>query len=109
MSTTLHHHPTDHEHHDHDDHEHHHEHDDHHDHADQFRRLFWWSLLLAVPVIAFSDMVQEWFGYTIDLPGARAVAPLFGIAVFVTGGRPFLMGGLAELLAGVRGSMPAAR
>ena len=59
--------------------------------------MFWWSLLLAVPVIAFSEMVQEWFGYTIDLPGARAVAPLFGIAVFVTGGRPFLMGGLAEL------------
>lgn len=29
-----------------------------------FRDRFWISLLLTVPVVYFSPMVQEWFGYT---------------------------------------------
>jgi len=53
-----------------------------------FRRLFWRSLILAVPVIATSGMVEGWFGY--DLPGTAWIPPLVGTALFVYGGRPFL-------------------
>lgn len=35
---------------------------DHTGHAELFRRLFWWNLLLAAPVVVFSEMVQDWFG-----------------------------------------------
>lgn len=70
---------------------------DHTGHAELFRRLFWWNLVLAVPVIAFSHMVQEWFGYHLAFPGSDLVAPVLGSAIFVIGGRPFLTGGLAEL------------
>jgi P-type Cu2+ transporter len=66
-------------------------------HADQFRRLFWWSLILAVPVVVFSEMVQEWFGYSIDVAGAGLVAPMLGTVVFVVGGRPFLVGAVDEV------------
>lgn len=75
---------------------------DHTGHAELFRRLFWWNLLLAVPVIAFSEMVQDWFGYRLDFPGADLVAPILGTLVFILGGRPFLTGGLAE----IRGRQP---
>ncbi|MFN0092287.1 MAG: copper-translocating P-type ATPase [Acidimicrobiales bacterium] len=78
---------------------------DHTGHAELFRRLFWWSLLLAVPVVVFSEMVQDWFGYRLEFPGADLVAPLLGAAVFVVGGRPFLTGGWAELRARRPGMM----
>jgi len=79
-------------------HTHHDRHDDHDKHAghdpEMFRRLFWWSLLLAVPVLAFSDQIQNWFGYS--LSGAW-VPPVLGTVVYLWGGRPFLAGGLAEV------------
>ncbi|MFW2513273.1 heavy metal translocating P-type ATPase [Demequina sp. SO4-13] len=53
-----------------------------------FRRLFWWNLVLAVPVIATSQMVEDWFNY--DLPGTAWVPPLLGTAIFAWGGWPFL-------------------
>jgi len=63
-----------------------------------FRRKFWLSLLLTIPVIAFSEMVQGWFGYSLDgVPGHRLVPPVLGTAVFVYGGLVFLRGGWREL------------
>lgn len=61
---------------------------DHSGHAQVFRRLFWWNLLIAVPVVATSEMVEGWFGY--DLPGTAVVPPLLGTVVFLWGGSPFL-------------------
>ena len=61
---------------------------DHSGHAEMFRRLFWWNLILAVPVIATSGMVEGWLGY--DLPGTSWIPPLIGTAIFVYGGWPFL-------------------
>jgi P-type Cu2+ transporter len=73
-------------------------HGGHGDHAAQFRDRFWLSLLLTIPVIAYSEMVQEWLGFTPpDFPGSQWVAPVLGTIVFLYGGRPFLEGGLAEL------------
>jgi P-type Cu2+ transporter len=73
-------------------------HGGHGDHAAQFRDRFWWSLLLTIPVVAYSEMVQEWLGFTPPaFPGSAWVAPVLGTAVFLYGGRPFLEGGLAEL------------
>lgn len=36
--------------------------------VEQFRRRFWWSLLLTVPVVATSDMIMDWFGHELDFP-----------------------------------------
>ncbi len=54
-----------------------------------FRRLFWWNLLLAVPVIIFSEMIQHWFGYSIDGAWAAWVAPVLGTVIYLWGGQPF--------------------
>src|SRR5215212_3007796 len=73
-------------------------HGGHGDHAAQFRDRFWWSLLLTIPVVVYSEMVQEWLGFTPpQFPGSQWVAPVLGTVVFLYGGRPFLEGGLAEL------------
>ena len=73
-------------------------HGGHGDHAAQFRDRFWLSLLLTIPVVVYSEMVQEWLGFTPpQFPGSQWVAPVLGTIVFLYGGRPFLEGGLAEL------------
>ena len=38
-------------------------------HVEMFRRRFWLSLLLSLPVVATSHMVINWFGYDLDFAG----------------------------------------
>ncbi len=73
-------------------------HDKHAGHdPEAFRRLFWWNLLLAVPVFVFSEMVQEWFGYRIDGAWVAWVPPALGTVIYAWGGRPFLRGAAREV------------
>jgi Cu2+-exporting ATPase len=82
-----------------DDHGDHGGHDKHEGHSPgMFRDRFWWSLVLAVPVVFFSEMVQEWFGYTApDFAGSTWIAPVLGTVIFVYGGTPFLVGAVREI------------
>ncbi|KRB36164.1 heavy metal translocating P-type ATPase [Microbacterium sp. Root180] len=75
-------------------------------HAERFRRLFWWNLILAVPVVGFSPMFAMLLGY--PLPEAAWVAwisPVLGTIMFVWGGAPFLTGAAQELRARKPGMM----
>ncbi|MBM7509609.1 Cu2+-exporting ATPase [Nocardioides salarius] len=65
--------------------------------TEQFRRRFWWSLLLTLPVVATSGMVMDWFGYDLEFPGVKLVGPVLGSVIFFWGGWPFLEGGWREL------------
>lgn len=85
----------------------------HGDHAAMFRRKFWTSLLLSIPAVAYSTMVQHWLHYTAPaVPGHRFVAPIFGTLVFVWGG-PFASMPSARAMwcwyARADGSRPTAR
>ncbi|MFJ8580954.1 heavy metal translocating P-type ATPase [Micromonospora sp. NPDC093277] len=64
---------------------------------EQFRRKFWLSLALTVPIVATSHMVMDWFGYSLDFPGITWVGPILGSLVFAYGGWPFLAGGVREI------------
>jgi P-type Cu2+ transporter len=68
-----------------------------HDHAAVFRRRFWISLALSLPVFAFSETIRDWLGLPSPGGAGDVLVPLFGIAVFVYGGQPFLTGALSEL------------
>jgi len=74
---------------------------DHADMAADFRRRFWISLILTLPILALSPMLQALVGLreAIRFPGDIYV--LFGLssAVFGYGGWPFLKGLLEELKA----------
>jgi P-type Cu2+ transporter len=81
-------------------------HSGHGDHAAVFRDRFWLSLALTVPVILYSEMVQEWLRFTPpQFPGSAWVAPVLGTIVFLYGGWPFLQGGVAEARARQPGMM----
>ena len=73
-------------------------HDKHAGHdPEMFRRLFWWNLILAIPVLVFSEQIQDWFGYSIGTVWSPWIAPVIGTLVYVWGGRPFLAGGVTEI------------
>jgi Cu2+-exporting ATPase len=74
-----------------------HGHGGHGDHVAMFRRRFWWSLLLTIPLVTTSHMVMDWFGYELDFPAMAWVGPVLGTGIFFWGGWPFLSGGWSEL------------
>ncbi len=74
-------------------------------HVEMFRRRFWWSLLLTVPLVVTSHMVMDWFGYELDFPGIEWVGPVLGSFLFFWGGKPFLSGGIQEARARTPGMM----
>jgi P-type Cu2+ transporter len=69
----------------------------HGDHAAAFRTRFWVALALALPVIAYSEMVQMWLGFEPPgVPGEDWIAPVLGTVVYLYGGWPFLSGAVGE-------------
>ena len=77
------------------------DHDAHATHAGHdpaaFRDRFWLSLLLSVPILIWSEMIQEWLGFNApEFALSDRVPFLFGTIVFVYGGRPFLIGAYRE-------------
>ena len=73
-------------------------HVDHSGHEDMFRKRFWISLLLSIPVLLYTPMLQMWFGFRMpDLPGSQWVMPVFSIIVFLYGGVPFLQMAVPEV------------
>ena len=70
---------------------------DHSGHEDLFRRRFWVSLLLSIPVLLYTPMLQMWFGFRMpEFAGSQWVMPLFSIIVFLYGGVPFIQMALPE-------------
>jgi Cu2+-exporting ATPase len=62
--------------------------------------------MLSIPTVIWSEMIQQWFGYTAPaFPGSAYIAAIFGTAVFFYGGWPFLQGGYHELHARLPGMM----
>ena len=79
-------------------------HDKHAGHDPEvFRRRFWLTLLVSVPVVFTSGMIMDWFGY--HLAGMAWVGPVLGTFVYVWGGWPFLKGAVSEVRDRVPGMM----
>ena len=73
-------------------------HADHTGHEQMFRKRFWISLLLSIPVLLFSQGLQSLLGFSMPVfPGSRWIAPAFAVIVFLYGGLPFLRMALPEL------------
>ena len=63
-----------------------------------FRDKFWLTLILALPVVAWSPEVQHWLGYTAPtFPGSQYVPAFLGTVVFLYGGSVFILGAWGEL------------
>ncbi len=80
-------------------HDNHAGHDKHAGHdPGMFQRRFWVCLALSIPVLLFSDMVQEWFNFSMpSFAGDNLIGPVLGTIIFVYGGSVFLIGGWREI------------
>ena len=71
---------------------------DHSGHETMFRTRFWVSLLLTIPVLFYTPMLQMWFGFRApSFPASQWIAPIFAIAVFLYGGIPFIKMAVPEV------------
>jgi Cu2+-exporting ATPase len=74
-------------------------HDKHAGHSvAMFRDKFWLSLLLTIPTLVWGHMLQRAFGYHAPMfRGSEWIPPVFGTAVFLYGGWPFMQGARREI------------
>jgi len=71
---------------------------DHTGHEQMFRVRFWWSLLLSIPVLLYSEMIQRWLGLTLpSFPFSEWIPFVFSVIIFAYGGVPFLQMAVPEL------------
>ncbi|WP_323192647.1 copper-translocating P-type ATPase [Halostella sp. PRR32] len=70
----------------------------HEGHEQMFRRRFFVSTLLSIPVLLYSETLQGWLGFTVPaFPGSEWINPVFAVIVFAYGGVPFLRMARPEL------------
>ena len=75
-------------------------HQDHHAHmVADFRRRFWISMVLTIPILLLSPMIQQFLAIAglLRFKGDLYINLLFSSAVFFYGGYPFLKGLFEEL------------
>ena len=65
---------------------------------EDFRKRFWVVLLLSLPIIILSDMLQMLFGYNISFPGSKFLLFALSSIVFFYGGIPFFKGAKDEFM-----------
>ena len=71
---------------------------DHSGHEQMFRRRFWGSLLLSLPVLAFGSALPQLLGLQIPaFPGSSWIPFVFSIIIFAYGGLPFLRMAVPEI------------
>ncbi len=83
-------------------------HHNHHEHmVSDFKRRFWISLIITVPILALSPMIQEFLGLreTLKFTGSSYVLFALSSVVFFYGGYPFLKGLFKELRSFTPGMM----
>lgn len=72
---------------------------------DDFRKRFYVVLILTVPIMLLSEMIQHWLNIHFSFPGSKYVLFFLSSIVFVYGGWPFLKGLVGELRAKNPGMM----
>src|SRR5690625_7941297 len=85
---------------------HHGGHGGHHEHmVEDFKKRFWISLVLSIPILYLSPMIQMLIGYEVNFTGDTLLLFLLSTIVFFYGGKPFLLGAWDEIKAKEPGMM----
>ncbi len=72
-------------------------HDHHKMMIEDFKKRFWVSLILTIPVLILSPMIQGFFGYSLSVPGNPYVLMALSSVIYFWGGWPFLKGFITEI------------
>jgi len=78
-------------------HKHHNKHDHHEMMNGDFKKRFFVSLVLTIPILILSPLIQQFFGFAFTFAGNSYLLFLLSSVVFFYGGWPFLKGLLEEL------------
>ena len=62
-----------------------------------FRKRFYVVLVLTIPIMLLSEMIQHWLNIHISFPGSKYVLLALASVVFFYGGWPFLKGLVGEI------------
>lgn len=65
--------------------------------VEDFKKRFYLSLILTIPVLALSPIVQRFFGFSLAFSGDKYMLLLISSFIFFYGGRPFLVGAGNEI------------
>lgn len=89
------------------DHMHKEGHDEHAGHSvTMFRDRFWISLILTLPILYYSELLQKYLAYqAIAFPGSEWLPTILGTIIFFYGGMVFLRSAWRELTARLPGMM----
>lgn len=77
-----------------------HNHHGHHDHGDMvsdFKKRFFISLIVTIPILALSPMIQSFMGVNWRFENDQYIIFALATFVFFYGGWPFITGGISEL------------
>ena len=74
-----------------------HGHDHHKMMIEDFKRRFWVSTILTIPILLLSPMIQKWLGVDWNFTGSNYVLFALSSIVYFYGGWPFLNGLVSEL------------
>src|SRR3990167_6822591 len=88
-------------------HKDHHSHDKHAGHSvSMFRDRFWLSLLLTIPVLLYSQRIQDWLNITAPgFSGSELVPVILSSVIFFYGGLVFIKSAIGEIKARRPGMM----
>lgn len=64
---------------------------------ENFKKRFYISLILTIPILLFSPTIQSIFGISFQFPGIRIISFIMSSIIFFYGGYPFLNGLYQEL------------
>jgi Cu2+-exporting ATPase len=70
-----------------------------------FKKRFYIVLVLTIPIMLLSEMIQHWLNIHISFPGSKYVLLILSSYVFFYGGWPFLKGLVGEMRAKNPGMM----
>lgn len=80
-------------------------HDHHKMMIDDFKKRFWVTLVLTVPILFISPMIQDFLGYEFLLPGNPYILFALSSVVYFYGGWPFITGFWSEVKKAAPGMM----
>jgi Cu2+-exporting ATPase len=80
-------------------------HDHHKMMIEDFKKRFWLVIVLTIPILIISPMIQDLLGYHFLLPGNSYILFALSSIVYFYGGWPFLKGFVGEIKKGAPGMM----
>lgn len=66
-------------------------------HMEEMKRRFIVSAIVTVPILLLSPMIQQWFGFSLNVPYRKAIIFVLSTFIYLYGGKPFLIMTVEEI------------